>query len=187
MIDPTPDLIKLAEVELARVELKARRVCARLSLIIAASFIAGLAVIMLTASGYFALAGQLGSPLAALITAVALAIVAGIAILFASKKPSRAYELEMQLAGQEIERARLRVRLNLLQAEKAFDDLGRQFSSLSRGVSGLLGATPDGDGKEGSRGGGGTMPLILLGLRTLSAISPALGRYIRPILRAIGG
>ncbi|MDE1173235.1 MAG: phage holin family protein [Parvibaculaceae bacterium] len=186
MIDPTPDLIRLAEAELVRAELKARRAGTRLSLIIAASFIAGLALIMLTASGYFALAGQFGSPLAALITAIVLALVALVVVLVASRKPGRAYELEMQLAEQEIERARLQARLNLLQVEKAFGDLEKQFSSISRGISGLLGGTPAGDGKEGIAGGS-TLPLILLGLRALSAVSPALGRYIQPILRAIGG
>ena len=179
MNDPTPDLIKLAETEFARAELKARYACGRLSVILAALFIAALAVMMLTISGYFALAEHFSTPIAALITAGVLAAIAVSGILFANRRADRAHVLELQMAALEVEKARLRVRQNMQEIEKSVGEIERQVSSLTHGLTGLLGGT-----SSGGSGLAASFPIVLIGLRLLSSVSPTLRKYIQPILNA---
>lgn len=56
MIDPTPQVRKLAEAELFRAELEARRLARRLSLVGIAVFIAFFALVMLVIAGFLYLA-----------------------------------------------------------------------------------------------------------------------------------
>jgi len=74
MIDPTPQIRKLAEAELFRAELEARRLARKLSLVGIAVFIALFALTMLVIAGFLALSEIYGYPLGALITGGVLAV-----------------------------------------------------------------------------------------------------------------
>ena len=85
MIDPTPNVRKLAEAELYRAELEARRLARRLSLVGIAVFIAFFAVTMLIVAGFLYLSELYGYPLGALITGGVLTVLTIVALLFAAK------------------------------------------------------------------------------------------------------
>lgn len=164
MIDPTPHVRKLAEAELYRAELEARRLARRLSLVGIAVFIALFALIMLVIAGFLALSEIYGYPLGALITGGALATLAFIALLFAAKAPGRADKLELELANRTIAEARAEVK-------RDFDLVERTLNDMTMGLLGLV------------KGGSGSLPLITIVIGALAALSPALRRFLMPFLR----
>ncbi|MDP1628641.1 MAG: phage holin family protein [Parvibaculum sp.] len=164
MIDPTPHVRKLAEAELYRAELEARRLARRLSLVGIAVFIALFALIMLVIAGFLALSEIYGYPLGALITGGALATLAFIALLFAAKAPGRADKLELELANRSIAEARAEVK-------RDFDLVERTLNDMTMGLLGLV------------KGGSGSLPLITIVIGALAALSPALRRFLMPFLR----
>lgn len=164
MIDPTPNVRKLAEAELYRAELEARRLARRLSLVGIAVFIAFFAVTMLIVAGFLYLSELYGYPLGALITGGVLTLLAIVALLFAAKAPGRADRLELELANQTIVQARAGVK-------RDFDVIERTLNDLTLGVLGLV------------KGGSGSLPLITIIAGALAAMSPALRKFIMPFLR----
>lgn len=164
MIDPTPNVRKLAEAELYRAELEARRLARRLSLVGIAIFIALFAVTMLIVAGFLYLSELYGYPLGALITGGVLTLLAFIALLFAAKAPGRADRLELELANQTIIQARAGVK-------RDFDVIERTLNDLTLGVLGLV------------KGGSGSLPLLTIIVGAIAAMSPALRRFIMPFLR----
>ncbi len=164
MIDPTPHVRKLAEAELYRAELEARRLARRLSLVGIAVFIALFAVTMLIIAGFLYLSELYGYPLGALITGVVLTLLAFIALLLAAKAPGRADKLELELANQAIASARAEVK-------RDFDLVEKTLNDLTLGVLGLV------------KGGSGSLPLITIIVGALAAMSPGLRKFIMPFLR----
>lgn len=168
MYDPTPKLRTLAEAELFRAELEAKRLANRLSLIGIAVFLAIFAFTMLVIAGFLALSELYGYPLGALITGGALLFVAIVALGLAARKPSHADELEMKLANLNIEAARADIRRDV-------DALEKRFNDLSMGLLGMVRGTSSG------------MPMITIILGALAAMSPLLRKIIMPILNRDGG
>ncbi len=164
MIDPTPNVRKLAEAELYRAEVEARRLARRLSLVGIAVFIALFAVIMLIVAGFLYLSELYGYPLGALITGGVLTVLAFVALVFAARAPGRADRLELELANQTIAQARAEVK-------RDFDTIERTLNDLTLGVLGLV------------KGGSGSLPLITIIVGAIAAMSPALRRFIMPFLR----
>ncbi|MEQ8268788.1 MAG: phage holin family protein [Parvibaculum sp.] len=164
MIDPTPHVRKLAEAELYRAELEARRLARRLSLVGIAVFIALFAIVMLVIAGFLALSEIYGYPLGALITGGVLTACAFIALLFAAKAPGRADKLELELANRTIAEARAEVK-------RDFDLVERTLNDMTMGLLGLV------------KGGSGSLPLITIVIGALAALSPALRRFLMPFLR----
>ncbi|MAB14742.1 phage holin family protein [Parvibaculum sp.] len=168
MYDPTPKLRTLAEAELFRAELEAKRLANRLSLIGIAVFLAIFAFTMLVIAGFLALSELYGYPLGALITGGALLFVAIVALGLAARKPSHADELEMKLANLNIEAARADIRRDV-------DALEKRFNDLSMGLLGMVRGTSSG------------MPMVTIILGALAAMSPFLRKIIMPILNRDGG
>ncbi|MBX3504043.1 MAG: phage holin family protein [Parvibaculum sp.] len=164
MIDPTPQVRKLAEAELYRAELEARRLARRLMLVGIAVFIAFFAVVMLVIAGFLYLSELYGYPLGALITGGALVLLAFIALAFAGREPGRADKLELELANRAIAEARADVR-------REFDAIERTLNDLTLGILGLV------------KGSSGSLPLITIVVGAIAAMSPALRRFLMPFLR----
>lgn len=164
MIDPTPQVRKLAEAELYRAELEARRLARRLMLVGIAVFIAFFAVVMLVIAGFLYLSELYGHPLGALITGGALVLLAFIALAFAGREPGRADKLELELANRAIAEARADVR-------REFDAIERTLNDLTLGILGLV------------KGSSGSLPLITIVVGAIAAMSPALRRFLMPFLR----
>ncbi|WP_339831434.1 phage holin family protein [uncultured Parvibaculum sp.] len=164
MIDPTPQIRKLAEAELFRAELEARRLARKLSLVGIAAFIALFALTMLVIAGFLALSEIYGYPLGALITGGVLAALAFVALVLAAKAPGRADRLEMELANSAILQARSEVK-------RDFDTIERTLNELSLGLLGIV------------KGSTGSLPLITIIVGALAAMSPALRRFLMPFLR----
>ncbi|MFN3626262.1 phage holin family protein [Parvibaculum sp.] len=164
MIDPTPQVRKLAEAELFRAELEARRLARRLSLVGIAVFIAFFALVMLVIAGFLYLAEIYGYPLGALITGGSLSALAFIALAIAGRGLSRADKLELELANRAIAEARADVK-------REFDAIERTLNDLTLGVLGLM------------KGSSGSLPLITIIVGALAALSPGLRRFLMPFLR----
>jgi hypothetical protein len=164
VLDPTPNVRKLAEAELYRAELEARRLARRLSLVGIAAFIALFAVTMLIVSGFLYLSELYSYPLGALITGCVLTVLALIALLLAAKAPGRADKLELELANRTVEQARAGVK-------RDFDVIERTLNDMTLGVLGLV------------KGGTGSLPMITIIVGAIAAMSPALRRFIMPFLR----
>ncbi|MBA4208669.1 MAG: hypothetical protein C0454_03980 [Parvibaculum sp.] len=164
MIDPTPQVRKLAEAELYRAELEARRLARRLMLIGIAVFIAFFALVMLVISGFLYLSELYGYPLGALITGGVLVILSFIALAVAGRQPNRADKLELELANRAIAEARADVR-------REFDAIERTLNDLTLGILGLV------------KGSSGSLPLVTIVIGAIAALSPALRRFLMPFLR----
>ena len=164
MIDPTPQVRKLAEAELYRAELEARRLARRLMLIGIAVFIAFFALVMLVISGFLYLSELYGYPLGALITGGVLVVRSFIALAVAGRQPNRADKLELELANRAIAEARADVR-------REFDAIERTLNDLTLGILGLV------------KGSSGSLPLVTIVIGAIAALSPALRRFLLPFLR----
>lgn len=164
MIDPGPQIRRLAEAELYRVELGARRAVRRLFLLGIALFFALFAIIMLGIAGFFYLSDIYGAPLAALITGAVLVALAGIVLLFAGRAPGRADRLELEMAERAVTNARADVKRDFMAAERSLNDM----------TFGLLGLV---------RGSGGSLSLLSLIIGIIAAMSPGLRRFLMSFLR----
>lgn len=165
MIDPGPRIRKLAEAELYRAELGARRAARRLFLVGIALFFALFAIIMLGIAGYFYLSEIYGAPMAALITGAVLVALAGIALLLAGRAPGRADRLELEMAEQAVANARADIKRELMEAERSLNNLTFGLLGLARGS------------------GGSSLSLLSLVIGILAATSPGLRRVLMSFLR----
>jgi|ThiBioDrversion2_1041553.scaffolds.fasta_scaffold71964_1 hypothetical protein len=164
MLDPTPNIRRLAEAELYRAELEARRAVGRLAWVGAAMLIAAIALVMLVMAAFLALSQLYGPTLAALITGAGLLVLAMAALLLARRPPSRADRLEMEIANRTITEARHEIR-------RDFEQFERRLDQLSMGVLGLI------------KGSSAHLPVLTVILGALAAFSPALRRIIMPFLK----
>ncbi|HEX7777254.1 MAG TPA: phage holin family protein [Parvibaculum sp.] len=164
MLEPTPNMRRLAEAEYLRIEMEARRLTQRMLWTVVSVLVALLALTMLALAVFFALASLYGNTLAALLVGAALSVLALASILYARRKPSRATTLEADLVARTVEDARREVQRDLAAFEKRIDD-------LNFGLLGLL------------KGSAGTLPIVTLVLGLLAAVSPSLRRFIMPILK----
>ena len=165
MLDPTPNMRRLAEAELLRAELEARRFARRATWIGLGALLVALAVIMLVVAAFLALAEIYGSTWSAAIVGGALVLLAALAIFLGTQKSQgRAARLEMELANRSVEEARREIR-------RDFDLIEKRLDELSMGVLGLV------------KGSAGNLPIVTLILGALAALSPSLRRIILPFLR----
>lgn len=164
MIDPTQNIKNLAEIELLRVEMEARRLGARIVWVALGGLAAALGVIMLSLTAFFALAEVYGTTWGALLTAGGLFGLCAIAFLIANKPPGRAARLETEVIEQKIARARADVRHDIGRIE-------RQLDQLTMGLLSLL------------KGSTANLPMVTLILGLLATLSPVLRRLIAPLLK----
>jgi len=164
-LDPVPHIRKLAEAELYRAELETRRLAKRLSYVGVGVFVGLLAFTMLALSGFLALAEIYGYPLAALITGVVLAVITGILLIIASREPNRADKLEVELAQRAIAEARLELRRDYDQAERALND-------MTFGLVGLM-----------KNAGGSNVSLFAILLGIAAAFIPSLRKILASFIR----
>lgn len=165
MLDPTPNMRRLAEAELLRAELEARRLARRVTWIGIGALLVALAIVMLVLAAYLALAEIYGPTWSAAIVGGALAILALAAILVGGhKQQGRAARLEMELANRAVDDARREIR-------RDFDLLEKRLDELSMGLLSLL------------KGSTANLPFLTLILGALAALSPALRRIIMPFLK----
>lgn len=146
MFDPTPKIRALAEAELLRVELEARRAGQRAAWYGFAILVVAVGLVMLIVAAYAALAQLYGPTWGALMTAGGSFALALTALLIARKPPGRTETLEMQLAEQKIAMARAEIKRDIDEVERKFDDLAAAMTSIFRGaaakhptLSGVLG------------------------------------------------
>jgi hypothetical protein len=163
MLEPTPNMRRLAEAEYLRIEMEARRLAQRYVWTGISILIAFLALTMLSLAVFYELSSLYGDTLAALIVGVVLTALALASILYA-RRPSRAALLEADLVNRNIEDARRELQRDLAAFEKRVDDLSFGLLSLFKGSA-------------------GTLPIVTLVLGLLAAISPSLRRIIMPILK----
>ncbi len=165
MLDPTPNMRRLAEAELLRAELEARRLARRAAWIGVGALMAAIAIVMLVLAVYFALAEAYGATRSAAIVGGSLTLLAGLAILVGGgNQRGRAARLELELANRTVEEARREVR-------RDFDLFEKRLDELSMGVLGLL------------KGSTANLPILTLLLGALAAMSPAIRRILMPFLR----
>lgn len=165
MLDPTPNMRRLAEAELLRAELEARRLARRAVWIGAGALLVALAVVMLMLAAYLALADIWGATWSATIVGGSLAALACAALLIGGhKQQGRAARLEMELANRTVEDARREIR-------RDFDLLEKRLDEVSMGLLSLL------------KGSTANLPLLTLVLGALAALSPALRRIVMPFLK----
>ncbi|HMM15900.1 MAG TPA: phage holin family protein [Parvibaculum sp.] len=165
MLDPTPNMRRLAEAELLRAEIEAKRFARRATWLGLGALFVTLAIIMLVLAAYSALSQIYGPAWAAAIMGGVLVVLAAIALLLgASKKEGRAARLEMELANRAVEDARREIR-------RDFEILEKRLDELSMGLLGLV------------RGSAQNLPILTLILGALAALSPALRRIIMPFLK----
>lgn len=164
MLEPTPNMRRLAEAEYLRVEMEARRLARRCVWTGISILIAFLALIMLSLAVFYELSSLYGDTLAALIVGVVLTVLALASILYARRQPNRAALLEADLVNRNIEDARRELQRDLAAFEKRVDDLSFGLLSFFKGSA-------------------GTLPIVTLVLGLLAAVSPSLRRIIMPILK----
>lgn len=161
MLDPTPNLRKLADAELMRIELETRRLIRRTLCVGASLVLAAIALVMFSLGGFYALTETYGPVIAAFIMAGGLALACLLALYFAFKSPGRAAKLEMQLAAQAIENARDHVKADASAIERELDRLSMGLLSLVRGQS------------------GSGMPALTMLIGVLATLSPSLMRVLK--------
>ncbi|MGB3808476.1 MAG: phage holin family protein [Parvibaculum sp.] len=171
MIDTTVKLRRLAEVELMRAEIEARKVARRILWTGIAVLVGLLALAMLAFALFIALSNAYGQLNAALIVGGGLAVMAAAALAFALQAPGRTAKLESEILARSIDDAREDLREDLEALEKRFAGLSHLLQGPQAGAPGT--ANPN-------------IAIITLVLNTLSALSPTLRRYIEPILKIIG-
>lgn len=160
MLDPTPNLRKLADAEMMRIELETRRLIRRTLCVGAALLLAAIALVMFSVGGFYALTETYGPVNAAFIMAGGLALACLLALYMAFKSPGRAAKLEMQLAAQAIENARDHVKADASAIERELDRLSMGLLGLVRGQS------------------GGSMPALTMLIGLLATLSPGLMRLL---------
>jgi|GEM_PF-1322577 len=164
---------RLAEVEMMRAELKARRAGKRVLVIAIGVIIGAFALIFLTYGTFLWGAAHFGAVETAMTMGGTLLVIAAIAIAYATLSPSRADEIESELLVHAIEEARNDVRADL-------DALEARFDKVSGGLAKMI----DGRKEEGANGPVNLATITLL-LSAIGAASPTLNRYIQPILKIL--
>jgi hypothetical protein len=177
MKDISTKLRRLAEVELMRAEIEARRVSHRLLWTAVAVLVGLLALAMLSFAVFLALANAYGSLNAALIVGGTLAVLAAAAFVYAIQAPGRTARLEQEILVRSIEDARENLRGDL-------EELEDRFEQVSAGLARFLKRDPAEAGGLGAPGG--NMAAIAAILTAIAALSPTLRRYIEPLLKIIG-
>jgi uncharacterized membrane protein YqjE len=175
MKDTSAKLRRLAEVELMRAEIEARRVARRALWTGVAVLVGLLALAMLSLALFIALANAYGNLNAALIVGGALAVLAVAALVYAMQAPGRTAELEREILARSIEDAREDLR-------EDFEELEDRFDKVTEGLARFLkgDAAPQGLGAAS-----GNLAAITMILSAISALSPTLRKYIQPLLKII--
>ncbi|MES1991645.1 MAG: phage holin family protein [Pseudomonadota bacterium] len=176
MANTSIKLKRLAEVEMLRAEIKARRAGRRL-LISGVGLVAGVfALVFLTYGIFLWGAERFGAISTAMSIGSTLLAIAICAIAVALVGPGRSEEIESELVKHAIDKAR-----NDLQRD--IDALEDRFERVSSGLANLI----DGRKAGESNGAGGNINLaaITMVLSAAGAMSPTLNRYIQPILKII--
>lgn len=174
MANPTAKMRRLAEVELLRAEIEARRIVKRAIWVAIAILVGFLALAISSYALYLFLALQFGALNAAIILGVSLTLLALCALGLAYRKPGRTEQLEAEILARSIKDAR--------------DDLNEDFEAIENTVNQFTGGFSQ-FMKGGSLNLGGknaNLAAITLILSALTALSPTLKRYIQPILKIIG-
>lgn len=165
---------RLAEVEMLRAEIKARRV-ARRALIISAGVIAGgIAIVFLSYGSFLWLAERYGAINAAMSIGGALLAIAASAIAYSLVGPGRREELESEILNRAIEEARDDLRVDI-------EALETSFNKVSSGLAKFI----DGRKENEPASGNVNLAMIAMVLSAIGAVSPTLNRYIQPILKII--
>ena len=166
-------LSRLAEVEMLRAEIKARRAARRIIIIAVGIIAGGIAIGFLTYGSFLWLAERYGAINAAVSIGAALFVVATSAFAVAMIGPNKRQLLEDDILNRAITEARGEVK-------EDFDELEKRFNQVSGHLAKLLGARKEGD--TGNHSNLATITMILL---AVGAVSPTLNRYIQPILKII--
>ncbi len=174
MTNPTAKMRRLAEVELLRAEIEARRVAKRIIWIAIAILIGFLALSISSYALYLFLAIQFGALNAALILGVALTFLTLCAVGIAFRKPGRTEQLEAEILARSIKDARDDLNEDLEAIENTINQFTGGVSQFMKGGSLNLG------GKNAN------LAVITLILSALATLSPTLKRYIDPVLKIIG-
>ncbi|HEY4344530.1 MAG TPA: phage holin family protein [Parvibaculum sp.] len=175
MKDTAAKLRRLAEVELMRAEIEARKVARRVLWTSVAVLIGLLALGMLSFAVFLALANAYGNLNAALIVGGVLTVLAAAALVYAIQAPGRTAQLESEILARSVEDARENLR-------EDFEELEDRFDQVTDGLARFL----KGDREpQGLGTASGNMAAITMILSAISALSPTLRRYIQPLLKII--
>lgn len=163
----TPKQIqRLAETELMRAGVEARRISRQLLWKAISVLVGILALVMLSLAAFYALSNAIGDVYAALVVGGALSALTLLTLFIANRPPSRAEQMERDMALRAVEEAR--------------DDLQRDFDDMEGRVDNLTGDF------LGLFKGSKSAPLINLGLTLLAILSPSLRRFILPFINRNG-
>lgn len=175
MKDTTVKLRRLAEVELMRAEVEARKVARRVLWTSVAVLVGLLALAMLSFAVFLALANAYGNLNAALIVGGALAVLAAAALVYAVQAPGRTAQLEGEILARSIEDARADLRDDIEELEERFDQVTGGLARFLKGDR-----EPQGLGATNAN-----LAAITMILSAISALSPTLRKYIQPVLKII--
>ena len=175
MKDTAAKLRRLAEVELMRAEIEARKAARRVLWSAVAVLIGLLALVMLSLALFLALADAYGNLNAALIVGGALTVLAVAALVYAMQAPSRTAKLESEILARSIEDARENLR-------EDFEELEDRFDQVTDGLARFLKGN---DEQKGLGAANGNMAAITMILSAIAALSPTMRRYIQPLLKII--
>lgn len=175
MKDTAAKLRRLAEVELMRAEIEARKAARRVLWTVVAVGIGLFSLAALSLALFLALANAYGDLNAALIVGGALAVLAAAILVYAMQAPSRTARLESDILARSVEDARENLRAD-------FEELEDRFDQVAEGLARLL----KGDrAPQGLGAASGNMAAITMILSAIAALSPTLRRYIQPLLKII--
>jgi len=173
MTNPTAKIRRLAEVELLRAEIEARRIVKRMIWIVIALLIGLLALSILSYGVYLFLAQQFDALSATLILGCGLTLLALCALGLAHRKLGRTEQLEAEILARSIEDARDDLNDDIEAIEKTISQVTSGFSHFTK--SGSL--NPDDKNAN--------LAAMSLILSVLASLSPTLKRYIQPIQKII--
>jgi type VI protein secretion system component VasK len=170
-------LRRLAEVELLRAEMEARRMAKRTLWIAIAVLVGILALINLSYGGFLILEARYGAIDAAFIVGGTLTVIAVITLFIAMRAPGRTAQLEAEILARSIQDARDDLREDMEALEHRFDQISSGLTQFLKGA------------KPGDSSGPGAINANLAAVRmvltALASASPALARYIQPILKIL--
>ena len=173
MTNPTAKMRRLAEVEMLRAEIEARRIAKRIIWISIAILIGFLALGISSYALFLLLATHFGATNAAAILGGSLAFLALCALGIAFRKPGRTEQLEGEILARSIQDAR--------------DDLHEEFEAIENTINRFTGGVSNflAGGSLNLGGKNPNLAVITMILSALAALSPTLKRYIQPILKII--
>ncbi|MGV8998256.1 MAG: phage holin family protein [Parvibaculaceae bacterium] len=174
MANITAKIKRLAEVELLRAEIKARRAARRAAIFSVGVFAGAIAFFFLTYGTFLWGAERYGAINTAFVMGGVLFAIATAAIVFAMLAPRRTDEIEGEFLARAIAEARDDLRDDLDALEDRFDK-----------VSNRLGKLLDGPKAADGSSSGFSLATAILVLSAIGAASPTLNRYIQPILKIL--